>query len=147
MSNLQITDPIGHRMRNMLRNFWHPAAGDLFRSDLFPQDTLSDIKIDVAQEDGGYVVRADLPGVKKEDIHVDVQGNQVSISAEVSKETEEKKGEAVVYSERYQGKVFRSFSLDCELDQAKAEAAYKDGVLTLKLPRKPGGNGTRVNIA
>jgi HSP20 family protein len=147
MSNLQISDPISHRMRNMLRNFWHPAAGDLFRPELFPQDVLSDIKIDVVQEDGGYLVRADLPGVKKEDIQVDIDGSQVSISAEVSKHTEEKKGEAVVYSERYQGKVFRSFSLDCDVDQAKAEAGYKDGVLTLKLPRKPGGTGTRINIA
>ena len=94
------------------------------------------IKVDVKEDDGAYTVHAEIPGVKKEDIHVSVEGNQVSISSEVKKETEEKKGERVVHSERYFGKVMRSFTLAHEVDDAAASAKYSDGVLELRLPKK-----------
>jgi HSP20 family protein len=84
------------------------------------------------------VVKAEIPGVKKEDIHVAIDGNEVSISAEVKKDKEEKKGETVVRSERYFGRWARSFTLAWEVDEAKADAKYVDGVLMLTLPKKGG---------
>ena len=98
------------------------------------------IKVDVSETEGAYGVKAEIPGVKKEDIHVAIEGNQVSIEAEFKKEKEEKKGEKVVRSERYAGKQFRSFSLACDIDAASAEAKYADGVLELRLPKKAKGS-------
>ena len=94
------------------------------------------IKMDVKEDDNAYTVHADIPGVKKEDIHVSIEGNQVSISAESKTEKEEKKGEKVLRSERYYGKVARSFTLAHDVDEAKAQAKYNDGVLELTLPKK-----------
>jgi HSP20 family protein len=94
------------------------------------------IKMDVKENDGAYTVHADMPGVKKEDIHVTIEGNQVSISAESKMEKEEKKGEKVLRSERYYGKVARSFTLAHDVDEAKSQAKYSDGVLELTLPKK-----------
>ena len=94
------------------------------------------IRMDVKEDDNAYTVHADIPGVKKEDIHVSIEGNQVSISAETKVEKEEKKGEKVLRSERYVGKVARSFTLAPDIDEAKAQAKYNDGVLELTLPKK-----------
>jgi len=94
------------------------------------------IKLDVKSNDGAYTVAAELPGVKKDDIKVDIDGNRVTISAEVKKESEEKKGEDVIRSERYYGALTRSFLLDAEVDEAKADAKYADGILKLTLPKK-----------
>jgi HSP20 family protein len=94
------------------------------------------IRMDVKEDDNAYTVHADIPGVKKEDIQVSIDGNQVSISAEVKKQTEEKQGERTLRSERYYGKVFRSFTLAHDVDESKAQAKYNDGVLELTLPKK-----------
>jgi len=94
------------------------------------------IKVDVAEEEKSYAVKADIPGVKKEDIHVAIDGNQVSIEAEVKKEKEEKKGEKVVRSERYYGSLYRSFSLGHDVDESAATAKFTDGTLELVLPKK-----------
>ena len=88
-----------------------------------------EIKMDVSEDEKGYRVKAEIPGVKKEDIKVSIDGNQVSIGAEVKKETEEKKGETVIRSERYYGNQFRAFTLPQDIDQSKAEAKYEDGLL------------------
>ena len=95
-----------------------------------------DIKMDVTENDKGYVVKAEIPGVNKEAIQVSIDGNVVSISAEVKKESEQKEGEKVIHSERYYGCVERSFSLGSEVDEAQAQAKYADGVLELTLPKK-----------
>jgi len=94
------------------------------------------MKIDVAQDDKAYTVKADMPGVKKEDIHVEIDGNVVSINAEVRKEKEEKQGERVIRSERSYGKLERSFTLEHDVDEAAVDAKYSDGVLKLTLPKK-----------
>jgi HSP20 family protein len=101
------------------------------------------IKMDVAEDDKAYHVKAEVPGVKKEDIHVSVEGNQVSITAEVKKEKEEKKGETVLRSECYYGMQSRSFTLMHDVDQDKAEAKYQDGVLDLTLPKKVNGGAVK----
>ncbi len=96
------------------------------------------IRMDVKESNGDYKVKAEIPGVKKDDIHVSIDGNRVSISAEVRKEKEEKEGEKVIRSERCYGMASRSFSLADEVDQAKVQAKYTDGVLELTLPKKSG---------
>ncbi|MDH3286909.1 MAG: Hsp20/alpha crystallin family protein [Betaproteobacteria bacterium] len=94
------------------------------------------VKVDVTKADDSYIVKAEMPGIKKEDIQVSIDGNQVTISGEVKRESEEKKGEEIIRSERYYGKVSRGFTLPHEVDEAKAVAKYADGVLDLKLPMK-----------
>lgn len=104
------------------------------------------IKMDVKEDDKAYTVHADIPGVKKEEIHVTIDGNQVSISAEVKKHKEEKDGEKVLRSERYYGKVARSFTLGHDVDESQAEAKYADGVLELTLPKKVASSSRKLTI-
>lgn len=95
------------------------------------------ITLDVREDDKSYTVHADLPGVKKEDIDVQVEGNVVRISAENRQEREEKQGEKVIRSERYVGRVSRSFTLGVDVDESAATAKFENGVLELTLPKKP----------
>jgi HSP20 family protein len=104
------------------------------------------LKVDVKEDDKAYTVHAEIPGVKKEDIQVEVNGDLVSIRAEVKKEKEEKKGEKLLHSERYYGMVSRSFSLPGEVDDKATVARYKDGVLDLTLPKKSGNGSHRVAV-
>jgi HSP20 family protein len=93
------------------------------------------IKLDVSEDSKAYTVHAEIPGVKKEDISVTIDGGQVAISAEVKSQKEVKEGERVIRSERTYGKVSRSFALAQEVDESTAEAKYNDGILTLTLPK------------
>lgn len=96
------------------------------------------IRMDVKEADGKYLVNADIPGVKKDDIHVSIEGNRVSIRAEVRQEKEAGQGERMICCERSYGMASRSFSLADEVDQSKVQAKYADGVLELTLPKKNG---------
>lgn len=104
------------------------------------------VKMDVKEQDGAYLVHAELPGVKKEDIHVTVDGNHVTLSAEVRQDKEVKEGERLLRSERYFGKVSRSFQLAQDIDDAKATAKFTDGVLELTLPKRAGTASKRLTI-
>jgi HSP20 family protein len=104
------------------------------------------LKIDVKEDDKAYVVHAEVPGVKKEDINVSIDGNQVSISAEVKRQRDEKQGEKVLRSERYYGKVYRAFTLAQDVDQSGATARYENGVLELSLPKKQAGAQKRLTV-
>ncbi|HJV02093.1 MAG TPA: Hsp20/alpha crystallin family protein [Burkholderiaceae bacterium] len=148
-------------MANQLRHF--DPFGDLARmeplrsvEDFFRdfgfkramRDLQSDalIKLDVTESDQAYSVKAEMPGLKKEDIKVDVDGNRVSISAETKRESEEKKGETVVRSERYYGQQYRSFSLEHDIDDSQVVAKYQDGVLELTLPKRANGSAKKIVI-
>ncbi|HEX9195491.1 MAG TPA: Hsp20/alpha crystallin family protein [Azonexus sp.] len=104
------------------------------------------IKMDVKEQGDNYLVHAELPGVKKEDIHVVVDGNQVSISAEIKQEKEVKEGDRVLRSERYFGKVSRSFQLGQEIDDSKAAAKFNEGVLELTLPKRAASPNKRLTV-
>lgn len=104
------------------------------------------IKMDVKESNGNYVVHADIPGVKKEDITVSIDGNMVSISADVKEEKQVKEGERVVRSERYHGSVSRAFTLDQDVDDKAAIAKYTDGVLELTLPKKAASKQGKVVV-
>jgi len=106
----------------------------------------SQIKVDVKETDGGYTVHAEVPGVPKEDIQVSIEGNVVSLRAEVRQHDQKTEGEKVLRSERYFGSVARSFQLPVDVDAAQAKAKYDNGVLTLTLPKKQGGNAQRLSI-
>ena len=103
------------------------------------------IRMDVSETDQNYLVKADIPGVKKEDIKVSIEGNQVSVSAE-TKEEKESNEAGVIRSERYCGQQYRSFTLPMEVDDKKAEAKYENGVLLLTLPKKAGSGGKQISI-
>jgi HSP20 family protein len=123
------------------------SKGFFLRPIRFKGELGTDIKMDVSEDDKAYKVRAEIPGVKKEDIKVSIDGNQVSISAEVKQEKEKKEGEKVISSERYYGQVYRSFSLDNDVDEAKAEAKYTDGILNLTLPKKAGVAAKQLSVS
>jgi HSP20 family protein len=135
LPSLFSADPFDEAFRGFLRPWrWEVAAET-------PQ-----IRLDVDETDTAYTVNAEIPGVRKEDINVNIAGNQVSISAEVKKDSEEKKDGRLLRSERSYGFVSRSFSLAAEVDDAKAGAKYKDGVLTLTLPKKATSRTERLRI-
>ena len=124
---------------DLTRGFWlKPVA--------MPGDGELKMKVDVKEDEKAYTVHADIPGVKKDDIQVDVNGNQVSIRAEVKQEKEEKKGEKVLHSERYYGMVSRSMQLPADIDTGAVKAEYKDGVLNLVLPKKASAQAKRVTV-
>ena len=136
MTNLTRYDPFNLARIDPFGDIDDLFKGFFVRPALLEGQPQMQIKMDVKEDDKAYTVHADIPGVKKEDIHVSIEGNQVSISAESKMEKEEKKGEKVLRSERYCGKVARSFTLAHDVDEAKSQAKYSDGVLELTLPKK-----------
>jgi HSP20 family protein len=106
-----------------------------------------DVRIDVSEKDDSYCVKAEIPGVDKNDIDVSINGNQVAISAEVKRETKKKDDEREICTERYFGQVYRSFGLPGEVDNDKANAHYENGVLTLHLPKKQNGSARKLTIS
>ena len=109
-------------------------------------DALLRVKVDVAEKNGAYLVTAELPGVRKEDINVSIDGAQVTLEAEVKREKEANKDERVLHSERVYGKVSRSFALPQEVDEAKVEARFRDGLLELTLPKKAAAQRKQISI-
>ena len=114
-------------------NFESPASAAQFR-------------VEVAEKENAYVLRGDLPGVKKDDIHITIDGDTVAITAEVKNEKDVKNGERVLRSERHYGKVYRAFTLGQAVDEAGAQAKYTDGVLELTLPKKAAVQAKRIAI-
>jgi HSP20 family protein len=140
MNNLRVFDPaVNDVFDPLFRRFFSPTR---FSSDVeVPQ-----VRIDVEEKDKNYIVRADIPGVKKEDISVRVDGNIVQIDAETRQEKDVKEKGKVLRSERYYGAVSRAFSLAHEVDESKAVAKYENGVLTLDLPMSESSGAKRLSI-
>ena len=146
MANISRYDPLNLARVDPFSDFDDLFKGFFMRPVLFEGQPQMQIKMDLKEDDKAYTVHADIPGVKKEDIHVSIEGNQVSISAETRMEKEEKVGEKVLRSERYSGKVARSFTLAHDVDEAKAQAKYSDGVLELTLPKKAASSARKLAI-
>lgn len=104
------------------------------------------IKVDISENDNAYTVTAEVPGVARDDIHVTVEGNVVTLRAEVKQQDSQQKDGALVHSERYYGAVSRSFQLPVDIDDSKASAKYDNGVLTLTLGKKRGNGSRRLNV-
>ncbi len=129
MANLMRYDPFDDRFEDLVRAFFRPVVAQ-------PDAGAVQIKIDVEEDEKAYAVHAEIPGVKKDDINVTIDGNQVAITAEVKREREVREGSRVLRTERFSGKAYRSFALAQEVDDAAAEASYTDGVLHLRLPKR-----------
>jgi HSP20 family protein len=139
MTNITRYDPFDEMFGDLLKGFF-------VRPVSFEGPAQSPVKVDVTEDDHAYKVKAELPGVKKEDINVSIDGSQISINAEVKKEHEEKDGERVLRSERYYGKFSRSFALSQDVDESTAQAKYSDGVLELILPKKAAVSAKKLYI-
>ncbi|HHV78605.1 MAG TPA: Hsp20/alpha crystallin family protein [Firmicutes bacterium] len=104
------------------------------------------IPVDLSETEKEYVVRAEIPGVSKEDINVYCEANRVSISAE-KKQLKRVESESYFQTESYVGQVSRTVILPGEVDASKAEATYRDGVLELRLPKlSPGLKGRQIHV-
>jgi len=140
MQNLTSYDPRTETgLDELFRGFFKPV-----RIDSAPHPVT--IKMDVTETENGYLVQAEMPGVKKEDIDVAIEGSLVTITAEVKRESETKNGGRVFRGERFFGNTYRTFTLPAELDESACEAAYDSGVLELKLVRKAAAPGKRLAI-
>lgn len=150
-------------MANIIQRSPLPLINDMVRFDPFADvddwfhgfgmrpfsmdmDAAPRIKMDLSESDKAYTVRAQIPGVKKEDVKVQVDGNRISISAESKQEKEEKEGERVVFRECRQGSSYRSFTLDSAVDESQAQAKYENGILELTLPKKNGSAAKQLEI-
>ena len=100
----------------------------------FPELDISAPKIDVIDRDAEVVVRAEVPAVKKEDLEVSVSGNLLTIKGETRHEEKEEKGD-YYRCEISSGAFSRMVTLPAEVDESKAKASLKDGVLELTLPK------------
>jgi HSP20 family protein len=134
MASITRYDPFNELVDDFFKGFLvRPVAYDAARGEAA---ALPRMKVDVAEKNGAYLVSAELPGVKKEDIDVSIDGAQVTLAAEVKREKEASQDERLLHTERVYGKATRSFTLPQEVDEAKAEARFRDGVLELTLPKK-----------
>ncbi|WP_332671519.1 Hsp20/alpha crystallin family protein [Aromatoleum sp.] len=138
MANLIRRDPFDDLLRGFFVRPVDFGSGEVSEA---PQ-----MRVDVKEANDAYQVHAELPGIKKEDIHVHIDGPVVSITAERKQEKEVKEGERVLRTERYFGKVSRSFQLGQEVDEAQSSAKFNDGVLELRLPKKAQAQAKRLTI-
>jgi HSP20 family protein len=140
MANVTRYDPFGDLVDDFLKGF-------LVRPILAEGATGAPrLKLEVSEQPEAFKVHAEIPGVKKDEIQVAIDGDQVSITAEVRKEKDVKEGERVIHSERYYGKVARAFRLGHEIDESKATAKYTDGVLELVLPKKKVASARQLSV-
>ncbi len=138
MTRLSVYDPFAEVFPELFRGLLTPAKPGTAQA--------LEIRVEVKESALEYSVTADLPGVAKEDIHVEIEGNRVSITGEVKRDAEQKEGERVLRSERYYGSVARSFTLANEIDEANAVAKFENGVLSLTLPKKAAATGRKLAI-
>jgi HSP20 family protein len=140
MANLRVFEPaFNESLEPLFKRFFSPQRWGVDVEAL-------QVKIDVEEKEKSYLVRADLPGVKKEDINVRIDGNIVQIDAETKQEKDIKEKGKVLRSERYYGAVSRTFSLAQDVDDTKAVAKYENGVLTLELPKKEAAASKRLMV-
>lgn len=138
-------DPFGSLFDDLLDDAWmRPAWTALPRVAEAP--ALMRARMDVVDKGESYLITVELPGVKKEDIDVSVEGARVAITAETRYETPVKEGEKLLHSERFAGSYARSFELPTEVTESGAEAVFENGVLTLTLPKRAPATGRRLAI-
>ena len=140
MANITRYSPFDEAFDDLFRGFFvrplsfeAPASAAPFR-------------VDVSEDEKAYQIRAEVPGVNKEDINVTIDGDTVAISAEVKNEKEVKNGERVLRSERHYGKLYRAFTLGQAVEEVGTSAQYANGVLELTLPKKAAAQAKRVTI-
>ena len=140
MANITRYDPFNDLVDDFFKGFLVRPVAYEGRNDVLPR-----VRVDVAEKNGAYVVKGELPGVRKEDIHVSVDGAQVTLEAEVKQE-KSTDNERVLHTERTYGKVSRVFTLPQDVDEAKVQAKFQDGVLELTLPKKQAAQRKQITI-
>lgn len=139
MARLSVYDPFAEVFPELFRGLLTPARATA------PEAL--EIRIEVRETSNAYQVQAELPGVRKDDIQVQIDGNRVSISAEVKREAANKPdSERVLRSERFYGQLARSFALASEIDDKQASAKFEQGILTLTLPKQTAPSARRITI-
>lgn len=140
MASITRYSPLGEAFDDLFRGFFvRPVSYEV------PAGA-AQFRVDVSENEKAYTLRAELPGVKKEDINVTIDGDTVAISAEVKSEKDVKNGDRVLRTERYQGKLYRAFTLGQAVEEAGTHARYVDGVLELTLPKKAAAQAKRISI-
>ena len=143
MAGITRFDPFNELVDDLFKGFLvRPLAAEGARA----VEALPRMKVDVAEKNGAYLVTAELPGVRKEDIDVSIDGAQVTLTAEVKREKEASQDERVLHSERVYGKATRSFTLPLEVDDTQAQARFRDGLLELTLPKKQAAQRKQITI-
>jgi HSP20 family protein len=137
MKKLSIPDQLSD-LEDVVRGF--------MRRPFFYDSQMPEIRMDVREDDEAYVIHAEIPGAKKDDVKIDVDDNYVSIAAQLGNQVERKNGGRWICTERYAGSVSRSMSLAHDVDPAKANASYENGVLALTLPKKARSSAKSVPI-
>lgn len=137
-------DQLGRMVESMFEDFFAPGAAGASLAR-WNEGTISP-RLNVTENEKAFEVRAEMPGVKKEDVKVTIENQRVTIEAEAKREDEQREGESVVYSERAASKFMRSFVLPTEVDDAAAEARMENGVLILTLPKKQGNLSKRLTV-
>jgi HSP20 family protein len=128
---------------DLLRGFFvRPVGLDGSQSQAAP----AQFRVEVSEKEQAYLIRAEIPGVRKEDINISIDADQVAISAEVKNEKDAKEGERVLRAERYYGRMYRAFALGQPVDENAAAAKYQDGILELTLPKKAASQAKRIEI-
>ena len=138
MARLSVYDPFAEVFPEIFRGLLQQPAR--------AQADVGEIRIEVQENAQQYQVQAELPGVKKEDINVQVDGNRVSITAETRREAQAREGERLLRSERFYGAMARQFTLGTELDETAVQARFDNGLLMLTLPKKQLPAARRVTI-
>ncbi|MCU0967867.1 MAG: Hsp20/alpha crystallin family protein [Rubrivivax sp.] len=123
----------------MMRRMWNLPT--------LPAELPQDIRLDVTENDQAYTVKAEMPGARKEDIRVSVDGARLTIAAEVKHESEKTEGERVLMREMSSGSIARTIMLGHEIDEAEAQARFDNGVLELTLPKRREARGRRITVA
>ena len=134
-------DQFGRMFENMFQDFFAPLTQGRWSGD-----DVGMPRLDVTETEKTFEVKAEMPGVKKEDVNVSIDGQRVTIEGECQQANEQRQGEQVVYSERSTRKYQRSFTLPTEVDDTGAQARLEDGVLLLSLPKKQGGTARKLTI-
>ena len=132
--------------RDLFNDFFAEPSSGYFVRPLHGDAFADKFKVDIKETDKAYVFHAELPGVKKEDLHITIDGDRVNIGAEVKQYDQQSKDENVIRSERYFGSVSRSFQLPVMVDESSSEAKYEDGILDLTLSKKVNAGSKRIQV-
>lgn len=132
--------------RGFLDDFFNDVSPAFYVKPLHGDGLPAQIRVDVRETADAYTLQAEVPGVSKDDIHVNVDGKLVTLRAEIKQQDSQTEGGRLLRSERYYGAVSRSFQLPVDVDNSAAKAKYENGVLQLTLPKKTAAAAQRLAI-
>ena len=132
--------------RSFFDEFFNDAAPAFYVKPLHGEGLPAQIRVDVKETPEAYTLQAEVPGVSRDDIQVNVDGKLVTLRAEIKQQDGQSEGGKLLRSERYYGAVSRSFQLPVDVDNSAARAKYENGVLQLTLPKKTAGAAQRLTI-